>query len=58
MIMTVSHAALLLLLLATLAYLLAGLLGRRLMAPLARLAEVTTNFCGRFRILFWVGPLP
>ena len=47
MIMTASHAALLILLLAVLACLLAGLLGRRLMAPLARLAEVTTNFPGK-----------
>ena len=43
MIMTASYVALLILLLAVLAYLLAGCVGRRLTAPLARLAEVTTN---------------
>jgi len=43
--MTASHVALLILLLAVLACLLAGFLGgwRRLTAPLARLAEVTTH---------------
>ena len=44
MIMTASHAALLILLLAVLACLLARLLGRRLLAPLA---EITTNFPGK-----------
>jgi C4-dicarboxylate-specific signal transduction histidine kinase len=44
--MTASHAALLILLLAVLACLLARLLGRRLLAPLA---EITTNFPGKLR---------
>src|SRR5215813_1197576 len=43
MIMTASHVTLLLLLLAVLACLLAGFARRRLTAPLACLAEVTTN---------------
>ena len=53
MIMTASHTALLILLLAVLACLLAGLLGRRLLAPLA---EVTTHFLGkllRHRAIAW-----
>jgi HAMP domain-containing protein len=44
--MTASHAALLILLLAVLACLLARLLGRRSLAPLA---EITTNFSGKLR---------
>ena len=47
MIMTASYVALLILLLAVLACLLAGCVGRRLTAPLARLAEVTTNLPGK-----------
>jgi hypothetical protein len=43
MTMTASHATLWFLLLAVLACLLAKLLGRRLMAALARLVKVTTN---------------
>jgi len=43
MTMTASHVALLILLLAVLAWLLAGFVGRRLTAPLAHLAEVTTH---------------
>ena len=53
MIMTASHAALLILSLVVLACLLAGLLGRRLLAPLA---EVTTHFLGkllRHRAIAW-----
>ena len=56
MIMTASHAALLILLLTVMACLLAGLLGHWLMASLARLAEVTTHFVGkllRHRAIAW-----
>jgi GAF domain-containing protein len=56
MLMTAAHAALLILLLAFLACLLAGRLGRRLTAPLARLAEITTHVSGkilRYRALAW-----
>jgi HAMP domain-containing protein len=48
MIMTASHVTLLLLLLAVLACLLAGFARRRLTAPLACLAEVTTNLPAKF----------
>jgi signal transduction histidine kinase/ActR/RegA family two-component response regulator len=48
MIMTASHVTLLLLLLAILACLLAGFARRRLTAPLACLAEVTTNLPAKF----------
>ena len=43
MTMTASQVTLLILLLVVLACLLAGFIGRRLTAPLARLAEITTN---------------
>jgi len=56
MTMTASHAALWILLLAVLACLLGRLLGRRLLAALARLAKVTTNLPAkllRYQIIAW-----
>ena len=56
MTMAASHVALLILLLAVLACLLAGCVRRRLTAPLARLAEVTTHLPAkllRHRAIAW-----